>query len=62
MKSAGRGQGYRCKRCGTKADGKVEGPLNREIEEGFYEVPPSARRHLSKPLVRMRGERVHPSR
>jgi tRNA(Ile2)-agmatinylcytidine synthase len=62
MKSAGRGQGYRCRRCGTKADGKVEGPLNREIEEGFYEVPPSARRHLSKPLVRMRGERVHPSR
>lgn len=62
MKSAGRGQGYRCKRCGTKAGGKVEVPLHREIEEGFYEVPPSARRHLSKPLVRMKGERVHPSR
>jgi tRNA(Ile2)-agmatinylcytidine synthase len=62
MKSAGRGQGYRCKRCGTKAGGKVEALLHREIEPGFYEVPPSARRHLSKPLVRMRGERVHPSR
>jgi len=62
MKSAGRGQGYRCRRCGTKAEGKVEVPFHREIEPGFYEVPPSARRHLSKPLVRMRGERVHPSR
>ena len=62
MKSAGRGQGYRCKRCGTKAEGKVEAALPREIEPGFYEVPPSARRHLSKPLIRMRGEKVHPSR
>ena len=62
MKSAGRGQGYRCKRCGTKAGGKVEVPLHREIEPGFYEVPPSARRHLSKPLVRMRDGKVHPSR
>lgn len=62
MKSAGRGQGYRCRGCGTKAGGKVEAPIPREIELGFYEVPPSARRHLSKPLVRMRGERVHPSR
>jgi tRNA(Ile2)-agmatinylcytidine synthase len=62
MKSAGRGQGYRCRRCGTKAEGKVEVPLPREIEPGFYEVPPCARRHLSKPLVRMKGKNVHPSR
>jgi len=62
MKSAGQGQGYRCRRCGTKADGKVEVPLPREIEPGFYEVPPCARRHLSKPLVRVRNGKVHPSR
>lgn len=62
MKSAGRGQGYRCRRCKTLAGGKVRIPLHREISPGFYEVPPCARRHLSKPLVRMRGERVHPSR
>ncbi len=62
MKSAGRGQGYRCRRCGTKAEGKVGATLPREIESGFYEVPPCARRHLSKPLVRMRDENVHPSR
>jgi len=62
MKSAGRGQGYRCRRCGTKAEGKVGALLPREIEPGFYEVPPCARRHLSKPLVRMKDEKVHPSR
>lgn len=62
MKSAGRGQGYRCRRCKTLAGGKVRIPLRREIDPGFYEVPPCARRHLSKPLARMRGERVHPSR
>ena len=62
MKSAGRGQGYRCRRCKTLAGGKVLVPLPREIEEGFYEVPPCARRHLSKPLVRMIEEKVHPSR
>jgi len=62
MKSAGQGQGYRCRRCGTKADGKVEVLLPREIKPGFYEVPPCARRHLSKPLVRMRNGKVYPSR
>jgi tRNA(Ile2)-agmatinylcytidine synthase len=62
MKSAGRGQGYRCRRCGTKAERKVEVDLAREIEPGFYEVPPCARRHLSKPLIRTKGGNVHPSR
>ncbi|HII07595.1 MAG TPA: DUF1743 domain-containing protein [Methanotrichaceae archaeon] len=62
MKSAGRGQGYRCRRCKTRAEGKVETVIPREIEEGFYEVPPCARRHLSKLLVRMMDRNVHPSR
>lgn len=62
MKSAGRGQGYRCRRCKTGAECKMRIPLHREIEEGFYEVPPCARRHLSKPLARMREKTVHPSR
>ncbi|MEF8906581.1 MAG: tRNA(Ile)(2)-agmatinylcytidine synthase [Haloarculaceae archaeon] len=52
MESAGRGQGYRCRDCGTAADGKVERPVERELEEGWYEVPPVARRHIAKPLVR----------
>lgn len=53
MKSAGVGQGYRCKKCKTTADSAVSVDLDRDIEIGLYEVPPSARRHLAKPLVRM---------
>ncbi|MDS0282444.1 tRNA(Ile)(2)-agmatinylcytidine synthase [Haloarcula onubensis] len=52
MSSAGRGQGYRCRDCGTSADGKVERPVDRDLEPGWYEVPPVARRHIAKPLVR----------
>lgn len=52
MKSMGRDQGYRCEKCGiTKQEQEIE-TLNRNIRIGFYEVPPSARRHLSKPLIR----------
>ena len=52
MSSAGRGQGYRCRDCGTSAEGKVDRPVERDLEEGWYEVPPVARRHVAKPLVR----------
>lgn len=52
MKSAGRNAGYRCRDCETAAEGKVERPLDRDIETGWYEVPPCARRHIAKPLVR----------
>jgi tRNA(Ile2)-agmatinylcytidine synthase len=52
MESAGRGQGYRCRDCGTSAPGKVDRPVDRTLERGWYEVPPCARRHVAKPLVR----------
>jgi tRNA(Ile2)-agmatinylcytidine synthase len=52
MESAGREQGYRCRACGTSATGKTEEPLDRALEQGWYEVPPRARRHIAKPLVR----------
>jgi len=52
MESAGRGQGYRCRDCDTNADGKAERTVERDLEEGWYEVPPVARRHIAKPLVR----------
>lgn len=52
MESAGRDQGYRCRDCGTTADGKVERRVDRDLECGWYEVPPRARRHIAKPLVR----------
>jgi len=65
MESAGRGQGYRCSRCKTRAEGKEKHVILRGLEPGYYEVPPCARRHLSKPLIRYDGEQAqlsHPSR
>ncbi|MDY6958710.1 MAG: tRNA(Ile)(2)-agmatinylcytidine synthase, partial [Halobacteriota archaeon] len=62
MKSAGKGQGYRCKRCDTRADEKEAIITKRDIQVGLYEVPPVARRHISKPLIKEHGERIHPSR
>ena len=53
MKSVGRGQGYRCKRCGTSAEDPVTEPVTRWVVPGWYEPPTAARRHLSKPLKRM---------
>jgi tRNA(Ile2)-agmatinylcytidine synthase len=54
MESAGRGKGYRCRDdgCDETADSLVEERIERELDERWYEVPPSARRHLAKPLVR----------
>ena len=63
MSSAGRNQGYRCRDCGTHRDGKAEAPIHRDIEPGWYEVPPVARRHIAKPLVRGGFDGpVHPER
>ena len=59
MEAAGKGQGYRCRRCKTHAEGRVHLHLPRDLETGYYEVPPIARRHLSKPLVRMNEDKVH---
>lgn len=52
MESAGRRQGYRCRDCETTAEEKSERPIERELALGWYEVPPRARRHIAKPLVR----------
>jgi tRNA(Ile2)-agmatinylcytidine synthase len=66
MESAGRGQGYRCKRCKTYRSEKEVLIVDREIEEGLYEVPPVARRHIAKPLIRVcmdgKIDHLHPSR
>lgn len=69
MKSAGKGQGYRCKKCGTNADSPELVEIKRNIELGTYEVPPCARRHLAKPLVRFDNSendgydgKIYPSR
>jgi len=52
LKSRGKGV-YKCKKCGKKINlKKIE--VKRDIKGGFYEVPPCARRHLSKPICRYR--------
>ncbi len=52
MSSAGRNAGYRCRDCETAAPGRVEQQVDRRLDHGWYEVPPCARRHVAKPLVR----------
>ena len=63
MESAGADQGYRCRDCRTEREGKVTRAVDRNLEPGWYEVPPSARRHIAKPLVRGGFDApVHPER
>ncbi len=53
MTSVGKNKGYRCKKCGTKAERPIMRKVDRWVVPGWYEPPVSARRHLSKPLKRM---------
>lgn len=56
MTSAGKNKGFKCKSCGNKikSNDKIPEKINRKITENkFYETPVSARRHLSKPIIRM---------
>jgi len=52
MKSMGKGQGKRCEKCGAVSKEQVNEIVPRRISQGFYEVPPCARRHLAKPIIR----------
>ncbi|MCX9083915.1 MAG: tRNA(Ile)(2)-agmatinylcytidine synthase [Candidatus Methanoperedens sp.] len=52
MKSMGKGQGKRCEKCGAVSKEQVVEAVFRGISIGLYEVPPCARRHLAKPLIR----------
>ncbi|OPY39175.1 MAG: tRNA(Ile2) 2-agmatinylcytidine synthetase TiaS [Methanoregula sp. PtaU1.Bin051] len=52
MASAGAGKGFKCKKCGAKADEPDVKEIARAVEPGWYEVPPTARRHLAQPLCR----------
>jgi tRNA(Ile2)-agmatinylcytidine synthase len=52
MTSDGKGKGYKCKKCGARSDEPDVQEIPRTLVTGWYEVPPTARRHLAKPLCR----------
>ena len=52
MTSDGKGKGYKCKKCDARADAPEVQEISRTLKTGWYEVPPTARRHLAKPLCR----------
>ncbi|MCJ7573435.1 tRNA(Ile)(2)-agmatinylcytidine synthase [Candidatus Bathyarchaeota archaeon] len=57
--SMGRGQGFRCKKCGLRDPklSKKRLQVGRELEVGLYMPPPRAHRHLTKPLSRYGKEK-----
>ncbi len=52
MTSNGNGKGFKCKKCGARAKEPEVQEIFRTVKPGWYEVPPTARRHLAKPLCR----------
>jgi len=52
MTSDGKGKGYKCRKCGARANDPEILETSRTLKPGWYEVPPTARRHLAKPLCR----------
>ena len=54
MTSAGKGKGYKCRECSGRI--RDTEAASRGIAEGWYEVPPDARRHLSKPVCRIQND------
>jgi tRNA(Ile2)-agmatinylcytidine synthase len=60
MKSAGKGQGFRCKRCSITAPkaGKQMSKKQRTLQIGVYIPTPRAHRHLTKPLSRYGREKT----
>ena len=56
MTSAGKDKGFKCRKCGKRKDlnSAVIREIPRGLKDGFYEAPPRAMRHLSKPIIRAR--------
>ncbi len=57
MKSAGRLQGFRCRRCGNHESSKARVQTDRSLQIGVFLPPPRSHRHLTKPYVRYGRER-----
>ncbi len=55
MKSAGKGKGFKCTKCGfkdSKAE-KIEEKIKRKLNQAQYLPPHSAQRHLTRPAERL---------
>ena len=54
LKSMGKNQGFKCKKCGSKYPGleKVAVAIDRGLEKGLYITSTRSQRHLTKPLRR----------
>ena len=54
MTSAGRGKGFKCRRCGFRDPkaSKVKVPVDRDLREEVIVPPPRAFKHLMKPIER----------
>ncbi len=61
MESAGRQQGFRCRRCklDMREAKKLCVPIERTIKEALYIPPARAHRHLTKPLSRYGREKMN---
>jgi tRNA(Ile2)-agmatinylcytidine synthase len=59
MKSAGKDQGFKCRRCNLKAPQAVKGTIlrRRALKRGIYIPIAKAHRHLTKPLCRYGREK-----
>ncbi|MCW3986962.1 MAG: hypothetical protein NWE87_01450, partial [Candidatus Bathyarchaeota archaeon] len=57
--SMGRGQSFRCKKCGRRYRNakKLVVPIKRTLTERLYIPPPRAHRHLTKPESRYNHEK-----
>jgi len=60
MESAGRGQGFRCRKCGANARMANRTPIQieRDLALGVYIPPARANRHLTKPILRYGREKT----
>lgn len=60
MKSSGKNQGFRCKKCGFRSSKlkKVEVEEKRDIKSGLYITSPRSQRHLTKPYCRYGREKT----
>jgi len=61
MESAGRGQGFRCRRCKVDdpAASKTIVTVERKLAPGMYLPPSRAHRHLTKPISRYGREKTN---